>query len=295
MTLKKTIICFGVIIVCLLATAISFGVSPEPSEVEKQEYKQDRERIETMKKSFNPGPTNDIKSFEKFADEIQRKWKAKDPEHYAKLMLEICGPISSGRFNTDNRANIAKKYALSALTDPNKITLETEIELIGHVMTPMITRFVPTGQEWTQQRREDIQVRLYDWKRLTDAIDPTWDPNNLPLLNVPLPSGVEGMTGMSPKDINDPALRAKYEADIERNRQKAERYGEQYRLRNWLKRFPPRAEEYIIQAYSKPPFDVEELKQYLDKYVSDTKTKVRILEAVTKNMEKETRKKPTTP
>jgi hypothetical protein len=162
-------------------------------------------------------------------------------------------------------------------------------------MTPMITRRAPMGQEWTQQRKEDIQIRLHAWKRLTDAIDPTWDPNDLPLLNVPLPSGAEGMTGMSPKDINDPALRAKYEAAIEKNKQKAEKYSEQSKLRDWLKRFPKRAEEYIIQAYSKPPFDVEELKQYLDKYIADTKTKARILDAVTKNIEKETRKEPTTP
>jgi len=99
---KRIIFRFGIIFVCLLATSISFGVSSVPSEAEKQEYKQDRERIETMRKSFNPGPINDIKSFEKFADEIQKKWKVKDPEHYAKLMLEICGPITSGRFNTDN-------------------------------------------------------------------------------------------------------------------------------------------------------------------------------------------------
>jgi len=295
MTLKKTIICFGVIIVCLIVTTISLGVSSGPSEAEKQEYKQDRERIETMRKSFNPGPTNDIKSFEKFADEIQAKWSKKNKEYYAKIMLEICGPISSGRFNTDNRSNIARKYALSALADPNKILLETELELIGHVMTPMVTRRAPTGQEWAQQRKEDVQVRLYAWKRLLDTLDPNWNPNDEPFINVPLPPGATGMTGMSPEDINDPALRAKYEAAIEKNRQKAERYGEQYKLRSWLKRFPKRAEEYIIQAYSKPTFDVEELKQYLDKYIADTKTKARILAAVTKNIEKETRKESTTP
>lgn len=295
MTLKKIIFCFGVISVCLLATAISSGEISEPSEAEKHEYQQDRERIETMRKSFRPGPTNDIKTFEKFADEIQSKWEAKDPEHYAKLMLEICGPITSGRFNTDDRFSIARKYALLALSDPNKITLETELKLVGHVKTPMFGPHAPKDLELADQRKKDVEVRLHAWKRLIDATDPTWDPNDLPLLNVPLPSGAEGMTGMSPKDINDPALRAKYEADIEKNKQKAEKYGEQYRLRSWLKRFPKRAEEYIIQAYSKPPFDVEELKQYLDKYILDTKTKARILDTVTKNIEKETRKEPTTP
>jgi hypothetical protein len=63
-------------------------------------------------------------------------------------------------------------------------------------------------------------------------------------------------------------------------------------LRDWLKRFPKRAEQYIIRAYSKPPFDVEELKQYLDNYIADTKTKARILDAVTKNMQEQAEKIP---
>jgi hypothetical protein len=294
MTLKKIVFCFGIIIVCLLAIATSFGVSPEPSGAEKQEYKQDRERIETMRNSFSPGPSNDIEGFEKFADEIQKKWKAKDPDHYSRLMLEICGPISSGRFNSDNRSSIARRYAILALADPNKISIETELKLIGHVMTDMVTPRAPKEQEWADQRKKDVEVRLHAWKRLLDTIDPNWDPNDLPLLNVPLPSDVEGMTGMSPTDINDPALRAKYETSIEKNRQKAERYGEQYGLRSWLKRFPPRAEEYIIAAYSRPPFNIAELRQYLEKYAIDKKAQARILDAVAKNME-QAQKQPTTP
>jgi len=61
-----------------------------------------------------------------------------------------------------------------------------------------------------------------------------------------------------------------------------------------LKRFPKRAEEYIIQAYSKPPFDLEELNHYLDVYIADTKTRERIINTVTENMEKQTLKEPPT-
>jgi len=295
MILKSTILCFGVIFVCLLATSISFGASSGPSEAEKQEYNQDRKRIETMRKSFDPGPTNDIRSFEKFADEIQKKWKARDPEHYAKLMLQICGPISSGRFNTDNRSNIARKYALSALADPNKILLDTELELIGHVMTPMVTRRAPMDQEWAQQRREDVQVRLHAWKRLLDAIDPNWDPNE-ELWSPNTVGALMGLpSGIAPEGVKDPKVRAEYEAALQKNQDNIERHTKQTRLRDWLKSFPKRAEEYTIQAYSKPPFDVEELKRYLDKYIADTKTKAKILDTVTNNMQKETRKEPTTP
>jgi hypothetical protein len=271
---------------------ISFGENLKASEAEEQEYKQDREHIETMKKSFKPGPTNDIKSFEKFADEIQRKWKSKDPEHYAKLMLEICGPITSGRFNTDRRFNIARKYALLALSDPNKINLETELELTGHVKTPMFGPYAPKELELADQRKKDVELRLHAWKRLIDAIDPNWDPNeelwspNAVGADMGLPSGI------APEGVKDPKLRAEYEAALQKNREQIERYTKQYRLRDWLKRFPKRAEEYIIRAYSKPPFNLDELKEYLEKYAVDEKTRARILDAVTKNMQEQAEKIP---
>jgi len=200
-------------------------------------------------------------------------------------MLEICRPITSGRFNTDERFDIARKYALLALSDPNKIALETDLELAGHVKTPMFGPHAPKDLELTDQRKKDVEVRLHAWKRLIDAIDPNWDPNevlwspNAVAVSMGFPGAIE------PESINDPILRAAYEAAMERNKQKIERHTKQYRLRDWLNRFPKRAEEYIIRAYSKPPFDLEELKQYLEKYAVDPKTRARILDAVRLNME----------
>ena len=288
MLLKKTIICFLVIAFCLLTRGVLFGASPEDMEMEKQQYNQDLNRIASFRKSLVPGPTNDLKDIEKLADEIQSKWSQRNKEYYAHLMLEICGPLSSGRFNDDRQFTLARKYALLILEEPNEISLETELKLIRHVMSDMATLRAPKGQEWVQQRRKDVEIRLHAWKRLTDAIDWSWDPNDVPLINVPLPVGVGGEAGGEAKHIKDPKLRAEYEAAIEKNRQKAERYNKQYRLRKWLKRFPKRAERYIIQAYSRPPYNLEELKQFLDTYIADAKTRSRIINAVTKNIEKQT-------
>ena len=279
------------VFVCCLCVKSVFGVGNEALQMEKQEYEQDLSQIESFRKSLRSGPINDINSFEKFADEIQSKWSRKNREYYARLMWEICGPLSSGRFNDERQHDLAREYALSALAEPNEIPLETELELIGHVMTDTVTPRAPTGQEWVQRRKQDVWIRLHAWRRLTEAIDPTWDPNDLPYINVPLPRGTEGSSGMAPEDIKDPNLRAEYEAAIEKNRQKAEKYSEQYQLRKWLKRFPKRAEEYIIEAYSKPPFDEAELKQYMDKYITDTETKARILDAVENNIEHQSLKK----
>lgn len=42
---KKATICFMILACCLLTRSITFGASPEASEMEKQEYKQERARI----------------------------------------------------------------------------------------------------------------------------------------------------------------------------------------------------------------------------------------------------------
>ena len=241
-------------------------------------------RIASFRESLQPGQVNDLNAYEKFADEIQNRWKDENKEHYALLMLEICKPLSSGNFKSDRRYQLARKYALSALDKAEDIPVRLELELTGHVLTLMIPRSAPKGTDFAQRRKKDVEIRLQAWKRLTDAIDPNWDANDVPFLNVPLPPGVGGLAGGSPEHIKDPAQRAEYEAAIKKNRQKAENYNEQYRLRKWLKRLPRHAETYIVRAYSKPPFNFEELKQYLRRYVADEETKARILDAVRKNV-----------
>jgi hypothetical protein len=293
MILKKIIFRFGIIFVCLLATTISFGVSSGPSEAETHEYKQDMARIKSVRKSFKPAQVNNLEEYEKFADEIQKKWSQRNKEYNARLILEICGPLSSGTFADDRRHDVARKYALSVLSEPNEIPLEVELDLTGHVMTETVTPRAPKGQDWAQRRKKDVEIRLHAWKRLIDSIDPNWDPNEVLLSPNAVGTGMGLPSGsIAPESIKDPKLRAEYEAALQKNREQIERYTKQYRLHDWLKGFPKKAEGYIVQAYSKPPFNLEQLKQYLEKYLTDTKTKTRILDAVTKNMQEQAEKIP---
>ncbi len=272
---------------CLsFARGVARAENIEPSEKETQEYRQELARIMAMDKSFTPGPTNDLGRYEKFVDEIQHKWSKRNKEYYARLMSYACGPLSSGRFNSARQYEVARKYALSVLENPDLIPLTLELELTGHVITRMTGSNAPRGEDFAERRRKNVEVRLHAWKRLIDALDPNWDDDILPGPNsigaeLGLPSGI------APESVKDPALRAKYEAALRENEQKIERHTEQYKLRHWMERFPKSAERYIIQAYSKPPFKDAELKQYLDHYVADETTKARILDTVTKNCDKE--------
>jgi hypothetical protein len=74
------------------------------------------------------------------------------------------------------------------------------------------------------------------WTALFGAIDQardsTFDPTDVPELNLvpPATGGVAYPAGVDPAAIPDPHARSIYEADLERNRQKAERYSFQHGL-----------------------------------------------------------------
>jgi len=240
--------------------------------------------VKSMEASFTDGPTNDLDKYEHFADEIQNKWSQRNKEYYARLMLAICGPLGSGRFKGDRQQyELARKYALSALESSDAIPLDLELKLTGHVMTPTLGPNVPKDENFAERRRKDVEVRLHAWRRLLDAIDPKWNPDDRPAGNIRPPAATGFPSGIAPEEIEDATLRAEYEAAIKLNRQKAERYCEQYSLRSWLRRFPNDAESYIIKAYSNPPYNVAELKKSLSKHKIDEKTKSQILDAVMKN------------
>ena len=115
-----------------------------------------------------------------------------------------------------------------------------------------------------------------------DSIDLNWDPNDLPVRNIlpPLSTGLPG--GIDPNAISDPKLRAEYEA---------ERHLQQSSLRDWLKRYPITAERYIIELYSLPPYNNEELEKLLNRYLKDQTTRDRIMTAVRTNIEKAEKEK----
>ncbi len=285
MKLKRKTSCFTVGFVCLLATTTSSGAISGQSGDEKQEYTRELARIKALEKSWKSGSVNHLKEYETLADEVQKRWSQKSREYNARLMLELCRTLSSVDFKDDRRHDVARKYALSVLDRPEGVSLETELKLTGHVMTAMGIPTAPKGDEFARRREKDVEIRLHAWERLTDAIDPKWDPNDVPLLNVVPPAASGLPSGIAPEDVKDPKLRAEYEAAIEKNRQKAQEYNEQYRLRSWLKEFPPRAEQYIIQAYSKSPYNIEELTGLLNQYMRDEQTRSRIFDGVRRNTE----------
>lgn len=287
---NKVLAALLVLVCCVLVIAafVLLDGREEDKQTGLQEYQADVGQIASLRRSLQPGPTNDLETYERFAEAMMSKWSERPKEYYARMINELCGPLSSGRFDEDRQHIVAREYAMQALAEADAIPLETELELTGHVVTYMGRRR-PEAEQWVRIRREDVEVRLHAWKRLLDTIDPTWDPNERLVAKVEPPVELGLPPGVAPEAIKDPKLRAEYQAAIERNRQKIERYTEQHRLRLRLKTFPKTTEDYIVQAYSTPPYNTDELKESLERYGIEEQTGLRILDAVSKNIEQQTK------
>jgi hypothetical protein len=230
--------------------------------------------------------TKNLDGFEKVADEIEREWGQWKEEDYFTLMLLICDLFNSVNFDDyAMRVALRQKYAALALEKPAQIPLEIELPLVIHAQKDAAFSATPGGgEEWAKQRSQTAEAWLRLGKRIEQEIDKDFDFKDVPQENIALPPGASGLAGMSPEYIEAPELRAEYEAAIERNRQKGENYRKQRKLCDLDEMFSSSAEQYIISAYSKPPFDLDELNHYLDSYLADRDRKERILEAVKQQM-----------
>lgn len=244
------------------------------------EYEKDLNLLESFANA------RDLNGLEKAGNDIEKKWGQRKEESYFALMLKICDLLNSIDFNDYGRqSSLIQKYATLALEKSETIPLEIELPLLLHLQEDVdYSKGVVKGVEWSKQRSRITKSWLSAWQRLEKEIDKNFDFNDLPERNIAPPLSTGLPSGIAPEDVEDPKLRAEYEAALAKNKQKAQNYSRQVKLRELDKLFSPRVEQYIISAYSKPPFDLEELKQYLDEYVTDKERSARILDAVKKKM-----------
>ena len=258
---------------------------------EQRLYHLDRDKALSLRKAMAARKAVDLKTIEALGDELDRRWSGLNRECHARLLLEICEPLGSGKIKDKRAYDVARRYALSALAKPDRIPPRLELELVGYVVTPMIgvTNAMGTN-EFSRARRVDAQARLHAWRRLNSALDPKWNPDERITASVMPPIGVPiAASDMSPEGIEDPKLRAEYVAAIQKKQRELEARFEQSQLHDWLKRYPESAAGYIVDLYSRPPYDPEELRQTLDAYLTGKEAKSRILDAVRKNIAAQTR------
>lgn len=223
--------------------------------------------------------SKDLGRMEGVAKEIHAKWRGEAPASYGRLMVDVVVSFRNGRFNDERQYLLAQQYARLALQKASDLPLQVELCLLGYLREDLDRKAAANlGEPWPSYRAAKAALSLHGWQRLEEAIDPSWDRNDLPLINTPLPNGVPGVAGMDPAGIADPVVRAEYEAAVQRNRKKAETYRIQYELRQDRDTFVAGARRYIVDAYSKPPLDWEALDALLARYLKDPTVRAAIIE-----------------
>jgi hypothetical protein len=173
------------------------------------------------------------------------------------------------------------RAAMLALERPEHLSLEDEVRLLACLPARPPPATPPS--EWAAQRREGAGLWLRARRRLEAELDPSFDVMNRPALNIEPPRGARLPSGAAPEAVADPALRAEYQAAIDRNREKAAAYDRQFELRALRLRLSAEMERYLVTAYSTPPRDLTELRRELDAHLAGDageQQKARILAAV---------------
>ena len=123
------------------------------------------------------------------------------------------------------------------------------------------------------------------FRHIDQYLDPNFDPNDVPSVNVIPPAtskGVKYPSGVDPNAISDATARAKYNKLLNENRVKLERYNFQHNLRRVNERALEGFHEYAKHFFAPSRVDSAELRQILDRAPLETARKKQLAERLSR-------------
>jgi hypothetical protein len=246
-----------------------------PTESEdRRQFLEDYDRIKSLEaKGVGFASIRDI------ALTLDEKWRNRNSEYHARLLLQVLQLLTSGMIDDSERPDLVRKLALSALDKPDDIPLPLELEVACKLLFAPPRVFVPSGSTrvvtndymFAEQRNTSAKCLLHGWRRLDAEYDPNWR-SNLP------PVGISS----APSSLRDARARAEYEATQRRKEQIIKEQSEQSEMEIWCTRYPKFVSEYLIDVYSDPPKnkDEAELEALLDEYRIGAEAKKQIITSI---------------
>lgn len=212
------------------------------------------------------------------AHALEEKWRG-EPAYFARV-LQLADTAHS-IFFPDRPAHDAliRDIVLTALDQPVEPPAEIAVKLIQHLpVEPDSQHHGVEGEAWELLRCRQAKAWLRGWQRLDVAIDPNFDPDDVPAANLDAPGGLP--SGAAPEAVADPDQRAVYDAALAANRAKAERYREQIELRRTRMPYMYQAREALAALYRQPPAARTELDRLLDEFSISHDQRARIFAAL---------------
>jgi len=293
----------GLLLVIFCTCAVHAGCSKKHTDPDGSEGTQDRSS-ETGLVRKDQGSMSDsrlaerIRSIENLDDiagvaaEIEGRWERGDRQRYFDLMFELCSRLQASEYLNPEQSTPLREYVQSVLKrlvpDDNLIaTFEYQTRLVSLSMADERFRQRMEPAEWPAYRRTNARIVLQAWQRLRNAIIPDFDFDDKPSRNICPPGVPELPSGISPKAIKDPGLRARYEEALADNARKAKLYGEQMHLRRIDDDFSWKAKRYLCEVYSQKPQNLEELEKLLGAHIAAADTRADILRETEKALDAE--------
>jgi hypothetical protein len=196
----------------------------------------------------------------KQCDALHERWKdEEDADHYGGVMeRELAGLHDYIGWRGTNWIEVDNRR-LRALERQSEMELRTQEHLVLFLDTLNLMRSRPTlgEQAFRSRRQAHAMAILRAVAQAEREQDDSWDPENLPALNLVPPLATGLPSGVSSDAVKDPELRAIYERAIEANRKKAERHNQQSQIRRMEQHIFPFVRRRLVGMYS--PDELDEL------------------------------------
>lgn len=223
--------------------------------------------------------SRNLESLEAIVKRDVTKWQKRDRQSYLTYLFGVCSLLSSYDLGDQSQqALLLGRYAVLALSGGD-LSLKEQIQFVEFLAQDPLK---VDERTWKIVRMQKAEWWLKTWERVKSSIDPTFNFNDRPFLNIQPPLATGLPAGVSPESIKDPKLRAEYEAAIADNSAKAQRYSDQQYLKQNYERFFKEAERYLVFAYARSPKDLPELERLLNEFISDPIARKRVSEEVRK-------------
>jgi hypothetical protein len=222
----------------------------------------------------------DVKGLQQLGVEIKAEWLAnKSPTHY-QAILELTLAMSSTRTTEAGINESIRDLVVAAIDSPG----EKPASIVAALLLFLQGDFEYSsgqlnGDDWVKERRTRAERWLKVCKSIREQNAALPKPTGTIYLNIAPPGG-RFPSGVDPSAIKDPILRKKYEEAIAENSKRADAHRKKRDLEDAEKSAAQRAQRYLTEIFSKPPFRKEELTKLLETYQFPKTGRLTILEEV---------------
>ena len=242
----------------------------------QNEYEQDLDQIRSFCES------RDLDRINEMLVQIEKKWAELDQHCYVNLLRAACDEIVSCEFTGKIRARrMLTKYATLALNRADSTQVDVQLHLLVSYLRLENRLFSLNVSDFQRERSASADLWLRIWNKVEVLIDEQWnpmDPKNEVKPYLP-PADVPFEAGMSPGDIKDPKVRAEYEKHLKKSKEIWDKNKQQLMLRKLKAEYSEQVADYIVNLYSIPPFNNQELRKKLAN-LKDEDIKRKILMAI---------------